>query len=131
MHESGEKVVPITNSDDKCQITAVLAVTMSGEYLSPQLIYKGKTERCHPAGEVPEGWDIWHSHNHWSNEETMLRYIEMVIAPFVDDKRATLQLDKTHPALLFSTVFVGRQLPSSLRYCRSTTSSRFLFQLTD
>ena len=35
MHRSGEKVVPITNSDDKRQITAVLAVTMSGEYLPP------------------------------------------------------------------------------------------------
>ena len=33
MHKSGEKVVPITNSDDKCQITAVLVITMSGEYL--------------------------------------------------------------------------------------------------
>ena len=67
MHRSGEKVVPITNCDDKCQITAVLAVTMSGDYLRPQLIYKGKTERCHPAGEVPDGWDIWHSHNHWGD----------------------------------------------------------------
>lgn len=80
------------------------------------LIYKGKTERCHPAGEVPEGWDIWHSHNHWSNEETMLRYVKMVIAPFVDDKRATLQLDKTHPDLAISILFVSRQLPSLLWY---------------
>ena len=111
MHRSGEKVVPITNSDDKRQITAVLAVTMSGEYLPPQLIYKGKTERCHPAGEVPEGWDIWHSHNHWSNEETMMRYVEMVIAPFVDDKRATLQLDKTHPALAIFDCFRGQTTP--------------------
>ena len=111
MHRSGEKVVPITNSDDKRQITAVLAVTMSGEYLPPQLIYKGKTERCHPAGEVPDGWDIWHSHNHWSNEETMMRYVEMVIAPFVDDKRATLQLDKTHPALAIFDCFRGQTTP--------------------
>ena len=43
MHRTGEKVIPITNSDDKCQITAVLVVTISGEYLPPQLIYKGKT----------------------------------------------------------------------------------------
>ena len=111
MHKSGEKVVPITNSDDKRQITAVLAVTMSGEYLPPQLIYKGKTERCHPAGEVPDGWDIWHSHNHWSNEETMLRYVEKVIVPFVDDKRATLQLDKAHPALAIFDCFRGQTTP--------------------
>ena len=118
MHRSGEKVVPITNSDDKRQITAVLAVTMSGEYLPPQLIYQGKTKSCHPASEVPEGWDIWHSHNHWSNEETMLQDVEMVIVPFIDAKRATLHLNKTHPVLAFLTIFVGIQLLSSLRYCK-------------
>ena len=37
MNKSGKKVVTICNSDDK---KAVLAVTMSGEYLPPQLIYK-------------------------------------------------------------------------------------------
>ena len=35
--QNGEKVVLVINSDDKHQITAVLAVTMSGEYLPPQL----------------------------------------------------------------------------------------------
>ena len=111
VHRSDEKVVPITNSDDKCQITAVLAVTITGEYLPPQLIYQGKTKRCHPAGEVPEGWDIWHSHHPWSNEETMLRYVEMVIAPFIDAKRATLHLDKTHPALAIFDCFRGQTTP--------------------
>lgn len=50
MNKSGKQVVAISNSDDKRQITAVLAVTMSGEYLPPQLICKGKTVRCHPKG---------------------------------------------------------------------------------
>ena len=27
--------------------------------------------RCHPRIDAPKGWDIWHSDNHWSNEETM------------------------------------------------------------
>ena len=40
MNKSGEKVVAISNSDHKRQITAVLAATMSGEYLPPQLIYR-------------------------------------------------------------------------------------------
>lgn len=64
MHQSGEKVVPVSHSDNKCQITAVLAATMKGEYLPPQLIYKGKTSQCHPQVSFPEGWDIWHSENH-------------------------------------------------------------------
>ena len=55
MHCAKEKVIPIANSDDKCQITAVLAATLTGEYLPPQMIYKGKTQRCHPKIPVPEG----------------------------------------------------------------------------
>ena len=68
INRAKEKVILIANSDDKRQITAVLAATMTGEYLPPQMIYKGKTERCHPKVAFPEGWDIWHSENHWSNE---------------------------------------------------------------
>ena len=41
MHWQKEKIVPIANSDDKRQITAVLAVMLTGEYLPPQLIYQG------------------------------------------------------------------------------------------
>ena len=48
MHRAKEKIIPIASSDDKRQITAVLGVTMTGGYLPPQLIYKGKTLRCHP-----------------------------------------------------------------------------------
>ena len=75
MNKSGEKIVPIVGSDDKRQITAVLAATLTGKYLQPQLLYQGKTHRCHPTIEFPTGWDIWHSSNHWSNEGTMKRYI--------------------------------------------------------
>ena len=48
MHQAKDKVVPISHSDDKRQITGVFAVTATGKYLPPQLIYKGKTNHCHP-----------------------------------------------------------------------------------
>ena len=95
MHQSGEKVVPISHSDDKRQITAVL-------------IYKGKTSRCHPKVDFPEWWDIWHSENHWSNEETMHRYIEKIIVPFIEKKRIALKLPTTHPALVLYDCFRGQ-----------------------
>lgn len=83
MNRAGAKVIPIHNSDDKRQITAVLSASLSGEYLAPQLLYQGKTDRCHPKVTFPEGWDVWHSENHWSNEDTMKRYIERIIIPFL------------------------------------------------
>lgn len=71
MNQAGGKVIAITNSDDKCQITAISIATMTGEYLPPQVIYKGKMVRCHPKVDAPKGWDIWHRDNHWSSKETM------------------------------------------------------------
>ena len=40
------KTVPIKGIDDKRQITATFAISMSGEFLPIQLIYEGKTKRC-------------------------------------------------------------------------------------
>ena len=108
MHQAGEKLIPIANSDDKRQITAVLAASMTGEYLPPQLIYQGKTNRCHPQVPIPEGWDIWHSDNHWSNEETMKRYIEKIVIPFITQKREALELSNSHPALVLFDAFRGQ-----------------------
>ena len=120
MHRAGEKVIPIANSDDKRQITAVLAASMTGDCLAPQLIFGGKTERCHPRVSFPEGWDIWHSDIHWSNEDTMQHYIERIIIPFITWKREALRLEKYHPAL---TVFKARRLLALSHYLRRTTSS--------
>ena len=58
MHRAKEKIIPIASSDDKRQITAVLAITQTGEYLPPQLIYQGTTLRWHPKVSFPEEWDI-------------------------------------------------------------------------
>ena len=108
MEKRGAKVVPIANTDDKRQLTAVLAVTASGEYLNPQLLYKGKTEKCHPTVAFPEGWDIWHSENRWANEDTTKRYIRRIIVPFVSQRRKDLKLKSTHPAITIFDGFSGQ-----------------------
>ena len=56
VHNASEKIISIANSDDKHQITAILAASMAGEYLAPQLIFKGKTQRCHPPVTFPKEW---------------------------------------------------------------------------
>lgn len=114
MEKQGAKVVPIANADDKRQLTAVLAVTAGGEYLPPQLLYKGKTARCHPPVTFPDGWDVWHTDNRWSNEETMKRYIEKIIVPFVTQKRKALKLEALYPAMAIFDGFKG-QTTSDIR----------------
>ena len=100
MNQAKDKVINIAHSDDKRQITAVVAASMTGECIPIQLLYQGKTARCHPKVYFPENWDVWHSPNHWLNEEKMIRYIEKVIVTFVSSKRRALKLEPEHPALV-------------------------------
>lgn len=81
MEKEGTQAVPIAHSNDKRQLTAVLAITAGDNNLPAQLLYQGKTPKCHPEMLFPEGWDVWHSENHWSNESTMKRYIDKIIVP--------------------------------------------------
>ena len=82
MEKQGSKHVEITAADDK-QIMAVLAGSLAGDFLLPQLIYKGTTLRCLPSTEFPKEWDITYNAKHWSNEITMLQYIHKILLPYI------------------------------------------------
>ena len=82
MEEQGSSRVEIAGINDKRQITLTLAGSMSGELLPFQLLYQGKTVRCHPHHFYPSEFDVWHTPNHWANEETTLQFIN-VILPYV------------------------------------------------
>ena len=98
MEQRGSQQVHLTGIDDKRQITAVFCGTLLGNFLPLQVIYKGKTPRCHPSFIFPKDWHISHSPKHWSTEETMVQYVENIIVPYVENVRNTLGDDK--PALV-------------------------------
>ncbi len=54
--------------------TAVFCGSMVGDFLPPQLIYQGKTSRCHPKYNFPLDWSITHAPKHWSTEATTIEY---------------------------------------------------------
>ena len=109
MEKEGSRRVVVTGLGDKRQITGVFCSTMEGDFLPPQLLYEGRTERCHPSFSFPKDWDIWHSRNHWSNEDTMPRYLEKIIVPFISKKREELKHPPDHPALAIFDVFRGQR----------------------
>ena len=74
--------------------------SLRDDFLLIQLVYQGKTTKCLPSFDFPPSWDITFSDNHWSNEQTMLSYFEIVIFPYLQMKKAELQLKPDHPALL-------------------------------
>ena len=49
-----------------------------------QILYQGKTACSHPKYAFPDGFDIFHTPNHWANEETCLRFFQKIIFPYVN-----------------------------------------------
>ena len=79
----GTKQIDVVGLDDKQEVTTLLAISLSGNLLPPQVIYARKTERCHPNVNVPTGWNVTPSETHWSTKYTMLEYNDMVLAPYM------------------------------------------------
>ena len=72
MDKEGSKRVEVAGIGDKRQITATFAASLLGNFLPVKLVYEGKTTKCHPTVEFPEGWKITRTQNHRCNEETTL-----------------------------------------------------------
>ena len=112
MERKGSKRVEATALNDKRQITVVLCGNIFGDFLPPQIIYKGTTSRCHPRYQFPQDWDITHSKKHWSNEETMLQYIDNIISPFIKSTRERLKCSSA--ALVIIDNFKGQVTPACI-----------------
>ena len=105
----GAKRVEIGGLNDKRQMTAVLAGTANGQFLGPHLIYSGLTAKCLPKNvKFLSDWHITTTPTHWSNEQTMLQYIDRLICPYVERKRKELQLGSEFPALVMFGDFSGQ-----------------------
>lgn len=115
MATEGSKRVELIGQDDKRQITATFAGTLAGDFLPIELVYEGKTSKCHPSVSFPEGWHVTHTANHWCNEDTMIDYIKLVIAPYMDDMRKKLGLSPTHTGLVILDEFKGQTTPQVLK----------------
>ena len=108
MEQRGARRVEITGLNDKRMITAVFCGTLCGDFLPIQLVYQGKTDRCHPKYNFPEDWHITHSPNHWSTEETMKDYLNHILFPYINRVRASYDLDDDYPALAIFDNFKGQ-----------------------
>ena len=107
MAQVGSKRVEVAALNDKRQVTCTLGITMSGEFLPPQILYQGKTERCHPSYSFPDRYDIWHAPHHWANGSTVVRYINSVVIPYVQKVKKEKSLPADQHALVIYDVFKG------------------------
>lgn len=109
MAKRGDKSVSIKGLSDKCNITVTFVITLAGEFLPLQIIYGGKTDRCHPKNvQFPSGFCISHNEKHRSNEEETIKLIDTIIVPYIVKKRSELNLPATQKALVVWDVFKGQ-----------------------
>ncbi|KAI8502450.1 hypothetical protein Bbelb_200380 [Branchiostoma belcheri] len=111
------RLVSVFGLEDKRQITALLTISLAGKLLPPQLLYQGKTEACHPKFPFPEEWDMHHTSSHWSTEESMQRYVDTIITPYMEAQRDRLDLEKDQKGLAIFDVYsvLSRPVIAKLR----------------
>ena len=105
MEHKGAKRVEIAGSDDKKQLTALFSCTLCEKFLPPQVIYARKSHACHPMVTIPNGWNLSFTLNHWSNEQTMMTYLQAILILYVEKTWADLNLSKNHRALVIYDQF--------------------------
>ena len=106
MAKRGDKSVSIKGLSDKRNITLTLIITLAGDFLPLQIIYGGKTDRCHPRDfRFP---CISHNAKHWSNEEETIRLMDTIIVPYIVEKRSQLNHPATQKALVIWDVLRGQ-----------------------
>ena len=107
MTPSGSKMVKVARLGDKRQITATFGESLDGTFLPMQLLYQGKMNCSHPKFVFRDGFDLFHSPNHWANEETCVQFFEKIVFSYVDRVReATKAPDQK--AILIMDNFSGQ-----------------------
>lgn len=107
MEERGASRVKIAGYGDKRMIKATFTATLTGEFLPMQILYGGKTNRCHPRYTFLAVFNIHHNPNHWANEECAIRFIKKIIIPYVKTTRERLS-DPSQTAMVLLDVFKGQ-----------------------
>jgi hypothetical protein len=91
-----------------------MAGLLSGDILPAQVIYQGKTDKCHLRYNFPSDWHITHTDNHWANTQTSIQYIEKLIVPYVMNIRVKLDFPLGQKALMILD-FISAQLGEDFR----------------
>eukprot|EP01083_Nonionella_stella_P207163 752860_1 len=99
MDEKGSKHVEGEKLDDKRNVTGMCGGARTGEAIPLQYIARGTTTRCEPRLKpVPENMRFDHTHNSWSEPESILRYLKHHVVPFTKNqcKKYDLVYDDEH-----------------------------------
>ena len=101
------KQVYVKGSNDKRAITATFTVTLEGQFLGMQLIYGRKSNQRLPNVKFPEEFLLSINPKHHSNEKESLKFINEILVPYIQQKRAKLNAPNQQALAIFD-VFKGQ-----------------------
>ena len=90
MAPKGAKKVGVAGSNDKRTITVTIAVSLDGNILPFQIIYKGKTQQSVAKVHFPKGFSLSANIKHHSNTDEVLKQLREIIIPYVNNHREKL-----------------------------------------
>lgn len=99
----GARHVSVMGVEDKRQITAIIASSLTGHLLPLQLIFGGSTDKCEPMKShriIKAQFHVTHSDNHWSTIDTMKEYMERIIQPYISHIINLYNLDRESRAIV-------------------------------
>ena len=97
----GAKNVPIKRVDDKRQITANFAVSLTGKFLPIRLIYKGKTKLSLPRFEFPSAFSLIYT-------EKTIEFLEQTIFPYLKMVKRENGYPEENNGLIIIDTFKGQ-----------------------
>ena len=89
-------------------ITATVSITITGGFLPIQLICGGKTKKSIPAVSFQSDFVISANEKHSTEREALNMLENVIIRPYVEKQRVSLNLNFDHPVLLIMGVFKGQ-----------------------
>jgi hypothetical protein len=126
----GSKQVAVIGNEEKRAFTALLSISAAGDELPIQCVYEGKTWRSLPSDKATSRRDCDAAHfhfafsgktgNHWSNQKTMQEWVEKVLVPYLNARRAELGLPPEQKALLIIDVWSVHRSREFLTWMRET-----------
>ena len=99
--ETGSKQVSVVGMEEKRAFTLLVSVAADGTLLPFQAVYQGSTDQSLPKKNAPHYHDVTmagmkfessRTKTYWSNQETMQKFVNKILAPYFDATKARLGL---------------------------------------
>ena len=103
--------------DDKRQITATFAVSLTGKFLPIQLIYREKTKRSLSKFKFPITFSLSYTENHWLKTEESMEFFEQIIFPYLKMVKRENGYPEEQYAVIIMDTFKGQGSDRLREFC--------------